>query len=78
MRTRLTGLVRVLRLICLLTAAAVYCSPVAADASLWIDHDTAGERQVHLYFFWTRSCPHCQAATPFVETCGPFTGTDVR
>jgi len=67
MRTRLTGLLRVLRLICLLTVAAVYCSPVAADASLWIDHDAAGERQVHLYFFWTRNCPHCQAATPFVE-----------
>ncbi|MBO3703471.1 MAG: hypothetical protein J5W83_13185 [Candidatus Accumulibacter sp.] len=67
MRTRLTGLLRVLRLICMLTVAAVYCSPVTAYASLWIDHDAAGERQVHLYFFWTRNCPHCQAATPFVE-----------
>ncbi len=34
---------------------------------VWIDHDVAGERQVHLYFFWTQGCPHCQAARPFVE-----------
>jgi thiol-disulfide isomerase/thioredoxin len=67
MTTRLTGLLRVLRLIFLFTVAAVYCSPAAADAPLWIDHDAAGERRVHLYFFWTRSCPHCQAAIPFVE-----------
>jgi hypothetical protein len=34
-------------------------------APLW--SYAAGERRVHLYFFWTQSCPHCQAARPFVE-----------
>ena len=26
-----------------------------------------GEAQVHLYFFWSKTCPHCQHAHPFVE-----------
>ena len=25
-----------------------------------------GEAQVHLYFFWSKTCPHCQHAHPFV------------
>jgi thiol-disulfide isomerase/thioredoxin len=27
-----------------------------------------GEVQVHLYFFWSESCPHCQHAHPFIES----------
>lgn len=26
-----------------------------------------GAEQVHLYFFWSKTCPHCQHALPFVE-----------
>lgn len=26
-----------------------------------------GEAKVHLYFFWSKTCPHCQHAYPFVE-----------
>ena len=37
------------------------------EPPVWIDHNAASERRVHLYFFWTSTCAHCQAARPFVE-----------
>ena len=55
------------QLICLLALAALASQVAAAASPTWIDSDAAGERRVHLYFFWTSSCPHCQAARPFVE-----------
>ena len=37
----------------------------------WVTDQGAGEgdgpARVHLYFFWSRSCPHCRKALPFVE-----------
>jgi len=57
-----------LRQLCLLAITALSALVAAAtSSSTWIDSNPAGERRVHLYFFWTSSCPHCQAARPFVE-----------
>ena len=39
----------------------------AVPAEWWTTETARGERQLHLYFFWTRTCPHCRAARPFVE-----------
>jgi thiol-disulfide isomerase/thioredoxin len=33
----------------------------------WVTGQQSGEARVHLYFFWSRSCPHCRKALPFVE-----------
>ena len=33
----------------------------------WLSHDERGQPQVHLFFFWSPTCPHCQAAKPFVS-----------
>lgn len=33
---------------------------------LWYSQDERGQPVVHLHFFWTRFCPHCQEAVPFV------------
>jgi thiol-disulfide isomerase/thioredoxin len=60
-------LARVFRLICLLALAAVSSLAAADESPVWIDNNASGERQVHLYFFWTSTCPHCQTARPFVE-----------
>jgi len=38
----------------------------AAPASLWQAGDSAENLQVRLHFFWTRTCPHCTRARPFV------------
>jgi hypothetical protein len=59
-------LTRIFRLLCALALAAVSFF-AAAEPPLWSDRDTAGERRVHLYFFWSSTCSHCQAARPFVE-----------
>lgn len=45
----------------LLLALALLAPAAFADAL----PETSG--QVELHFFWTRTCPHCQAARPFVE-----------
>ena len=49
-------LTRVFRLICFLALAAVSSFAAAVEPPVWIDHNAAGERQVHLYFFWTSTC----------------------
>jgi thiol-disulfide isomerase/thioredoxin len=38
----------------------------AADID-WVTGKETGEPRVHLYFFWSRSCPHCREALPFVH-----------
>ncbi len=45
----------------LLIAAVVFAQP------LWVENDAAGETRVHLYFFWSETCPHCLEAQPVVE-----------
>lgn len=42
-------------------------SQLRADGSSWVEQGAQGETLVHLYFFWSQSCPHCQAARPFVS-----------
>lgn len=39
----------------------------APELPLWYEQDAAGNVQLHLYFFWSKSCPHCLAAHPFVS-----------
>lgn len=46
-------------------ASAWAASP--APAAWWLTPTPAGEPRIHLYFFWTRTCPHCRQARPFVE-----------
>lgn len=33
----------------------------------WIETGADGDVRVHLYFFWSETCPHCLEAHPFVE-----------
>lgn len=41
--------------------------PVQAAEPVWRDTDAQGQTSVHLYFFWSKRCPHCLAAKPYVE-----------
>ncbi|MDG4597827.1 MAG: thioredoxin family protein [Candidatus Contendobacter sp.] len=38
-----------------------------APVGWWLTRTSTGEPRIHLYFFWTRTCPHCRQAQPFVE-----------
>ncbi len=33
----------------------------------WFEHDAAGNTRINVYFFWSKKCPHCLDALPFVE-----------
>lgn len=57
------------RLLALLLGVLVWLAAATAWAGspIWRDLDDAGQPRVHLYLFWTRSCPHCQEARPVVE-----------
>ena len=45
----------------LLIAAAAF----AQDP--WVETDADNNVRVHLYFFWSETCPHCLEAHPFIE-----------
>lgn len=34
---------------------------------VWSEVDTQSRTIIHLYFFWSKKCPHCVKAQPFVE-----------
>jgi hypothetical protein len=34
----------------------------------WVRPGPDGQPQIHLYFFWSLSCPHCMAAHPHIAT----------
>ncbi len=38
-----------------------------APAEWWLTRTAGGEPQVHLYFFWSQTCPHCRHARAFIE-----------
>jgi hypothetical protein len=40
----------------------------AADLPPWYTVDAQGEPGIHLYFFWSTTCPHCKRAMPFLKT----------
>lgn len=42
------------------------CAQGPADID-WVTGKGTADARVHLYFFWSRSCPHCREARPFVE-----------
>ena len=62
-RTALGGLLASLLLVWL---AAVQAAPATPEPA-WITRTATGEPRILLYFFWTRTCPHCRQARPFIE-----------
>lgn len=36
-------------------------------AGPWYEQTPSGEINLHLYFFWSKECPHCRRAKPFLE-----------
>lgn len=50
--------------------ALVVCWWIAGAAFAqdpWVETDADGNVRVHLYFFWSLTCPHCLEAHPFIE-----------
>lgn len=59
-------LVGLLTSVLLVWLAAARAAPAAPEPA-WVTRTTTGELRIPLYFFWTRTCPHCRQARPFVE-----------
>lgn len=63
---------RILTIVVTLLALLLALAPLPAVAQAgpqytpWYDLKD-GQAQVHLYFFWSKTCPHCQHAHPFIE-----------
>jgi glutaredoxin len=53
----------------LLAFFALISTAVSAGESIvWTSTQSTGENHVHLYFFWSKKCPHCLRAVPFIES----------
>ena len=65
-RTQLSvfGALFVALVLALLLAAPLHAQ---AEPPVWTEPDGQGGANVHLYFFHSYSCPHCQEALPFIE-----------
>ncbi|MGS0680253.1 cytochrome C biosynthesis protein [Shewanella sp. 125m-7] len=38
------------------------------EANMWHYTNSQGELKVKLYFFWSKTCPHCAEAHPFIDS----------
>ena len=47
-------------------ASPVHAQSIPPDQVSWYTVDGQGNITVNLYFFWSRTCPHCREAHPFV------------
>jgi len=68
----MTKYYKVLCFLLLLTAVPASAND-ATDSSVaqdfqpeWYSTDANGDPRIHLYFFWTNTCPHCRQAKPFM------------
>ena len=52
----------------LLAAASAPCQPAADGPDPWTSVDAQGDARIQLYFFWSKQCPHCSNALPFVSS----------
>ena len=48
-------------------AAWLLIASAAFAQDPWVETDADHNVRVHLYFFWSETCPHCLKAHPFVE-----------
>jgi hypothetical protein len=57
-----------MKLTSLFAALLLLISSACAATPTWRETDAQGNVSVHLYFFWSKQCPHCLEAKPFVES----------
>lgn len=50
------------------TTAAMGQPTEEQEPSPWYQVDAGGQPSLNLYFFWSKKCPHCLHALPFVES----------
>lgn len=51
-----------------MTLASTAATSTVENAQSWHYIDEKGELKVKLYFFWSKTCPHCAEAHPFIDS----------
>jgi hypothetical protein len=51
----------------ILLSMLLLIAAAAAAEPQWVTRNAQGGQQVHLWFFWSATCPHCLEAKPVVE-----------
>jgi len=46
---------------------SLWFATTALAQTPWVEPAADGTPRVHLWFFWSETCPHCQAAHPFID-----------
>ncbi|WP_438875930.1 hypothetical protein, partial [Bacillus cereus group sp. Bce028] len=60
--------------LCSLMFALLFISPSWANTdtpntdNTWHYVNEQGELKIKLYFFWSKTCPHCAEAHPFIDS----------
>ncbi len=56
------------RMILVIIVASVFSisTPVLAKTA-WSTPNANGKNDMHLYFYWSKDCPHCKVALPFMQ-----------
>lgn len=57
-----------MRVVTIFSVLLLLISSVGSAAPVWRESDAQGATVVHLYFFWSKRCPHCLEAKPFVDS----------
>ena len=60
----------ILTIIVLLNLFAAYAHADTehyANEEAWVSRGALGDTKIHLYFFWSKKCPHCLLALPYVK-----------
>ncbi|WP_455223047.1 thioredoxin family protein [Kaarinaea lacus] len=52
---------------CVITGFATQSYAADSSDQLWYSKTDKQQIRVNLYFFWSKKCPHCRDAVPFVE-----------
>ncbi|GGP60318.1 cytochrome c biosynthesis protein [Shewanella algicola] len=67
---RLIGQLLLLLSVLILTPSSIANTTPATDNSLWYTQQQDAQPAVKLHFFWSKTCPHCREAHPFIDALG--------
>ncbi|MGS0724325.1 thioredoxin family protein, partial [Shewanella sp. 30m-9] len=66
---RLIGQLLLLLCVLILAPSSIASTAASTDNSLWYTQQNQ-QPVVKLHFFWSKTCPHCREAHPFIDALG--------
>ncbi len=61
-------MIKLSRMISILVVATVFVVSTPAFAkTAWSTPNAKGGNDMHLYLYWTKDCPHCKVALPYMQ-----------